>query len=144
MVGIADPSIGEFNINNGAFSSIINRLSEHGACLYERGLFAVLLNEAISKNDVDSINNVYKENSTIETTIGSEQIAKGIQKEIDEIRAINGSNIEDVERLVNKLNDKNIQSKEVEASDDDIKADDKKLNIEEKKNDIDDEDDSNE
>ncbi len=146
MIEAKNSSRNEFNyfINNGAFSSIINRLSEHDACLYERGLFAVLLNEAISKNDVDSINNVYKENSSIETTIGSEQIAKGIQKEIDEIRAINGSNIEDVERLVNKLNDKNIQSKEVEASDDDIEADDKKLNIEEKKNDIDDEDDSNE
>lgn len=56
----------EFNnlIKNGKFTSIINRFSNEAACLYERGLFAILLNKEISNSDIDIINSSYIKSNT--------------------------------------------------------------------------------
>lgn len=146
MIENKESSRYDFNslMNNKSFASLINKLSSNNACLYERGLFAILVDKAIDQNDLSSVNSIYQSNVSNKNVMTNEEIMKNIQKEVDEIKAVDGSNIEDIERLVNKLNDKNIESKEVEASDDVVKEE-KKLNIKENENndEIDDDDSSN-
>ena len=148
MVENKDSSRKEFNYlsNNKEFASLISRLSDNNACLYERGLFAILLNSAISEKDLNAVNSVYQNSSSASKAMTNEEIMKEIQKEVNEIKAVDSSNIEDIEKLVNKLNDNNIASKEVEATEDDLVDEEKKLNINENENkdEIDDDDESNE
>lgn len=133
----------DFNciLNNKEFNSYIKKFTTSNNCLYERNLFAFLLLNDITQSDIQTINKYYQGNvDSVKQTMTAEDIVRSVEQELKNMHNINEGNIEDAEKLKQKLKDDNVETKEVEASDDDKLTDEEKekLNSEEDKKNIDD------
>lgn len=113
----------EFNSKSQSsdFMNTMNGLSK-GACLYERGLLAFLLAREMTANDVDAINTVYTGAAqTAEAKAPSlEEIVRSIQNEIDRFEN-ETTNLDDEKATEALLNDENVEAKEVEVTEEDLK-----------------------
>lgn len=109
----------DFNLNSsrGQFKDTVSRFSDNGACLYERGVFAMLMRSRLTADVLKSINGVY---ATAEDKPNAEELAKIIWEE-ELMRDRSNVPDDDADAL---LGDDTAETCEVEASEEDVAEND--------------------
>lgn len=105
------------------FKNTMNGLSKGNACLYERGLLAFLLARELTATDVSNLNTVYTGAATAEAKAAPtlEEIVRSIQNEMDRFENQANANLADEKADEALLNDEQVETKEVEVTEDDLK-----------------------
>lgn len=109
----------DFNINSGRadFKDMLKRYSDRGACLYERGVFAMLTAGRLTAEAVRNINVSYG-GAAADFGDGAKELARIILEEAARHDRTNSPDT-DADEL---LRDDNAETKEVEADEDDVAA----------------------
>lgn len=119
----------DFNciLKNKDFNTYMKKFTKMSNCLYERNLFAFLLLNDISQSDIQTINKFYQGNvESIKSDITAEDIVRSVEQELRNMHSINEENKVNADKLKQKLEDDNVETKEVEVSDEDKLTDEEK------------------
>ncbi len=108
----------EFNNrrNSKDFNETMENIVSKNAYLYERGLFAFLLDKELSENDITNINKAY----SMSESKNSEDIVNIVQKEIESFNNHEKENLSDEKAMEDMLTNDKIEAKEVEIKEEEI------------------------
>ncbi len=112
----------EFNSLGSDFKNTIGSFSQNNACLYERGLLAVLLARELTQSDVSNLNKVYAGDPIAKTATKPtiEEIVRSVQQELDRLESEDRNETDDqaTEAL---LKDESLDTEEVEFNEEEMK-----------------------